>query len=659
MNTPRTVCLCLLAGAAGLTGPAAAEVIALPIAGRIEVFDIENSAAGLAQARRLDAKASSIRNGRIIALEGRRPAAFDGVWTLTDRLLVRASDAAAVQRAVADPAARIDRFPGVDGWFTVDAGRIDRASEIAVRLLSDPAVESVEVDAHAPIATRGLPGDPLFNMQWHLHNTIFPGVDANVAPVWDAGYTGAGVTICIVEGNGFQTDHPDLAPNFNADISPATAFASSHMTSVAGVAAAVANNGIGVVGSAYGADLSQALIGSTFQIIQALNLRNDANDIKNNSWGPIDNGTIDFVSPLVTDTLAGAATTGRGGLGVVFVWAGGNGQNASDRVDYDPYASSRYTIAVGAIGDDEIQANYSEPGSSLLVCAHSNGGSLNITTTNSGSGYTFNFGGTSAASPLAAGVVALMLEANPGLTWRDVQHILVESARLVDPGDEAWSVNGDNRLVNEAYGFGAVDALAAVTLAEAWTNVEPETGISTGVVAVNEPIPDGPAEGVERTVFIDESVRIESVELIINAQTNFIGDLEITLTSPDGTRSVLSRQRFTDGQDDLVDALFTSVRHWGERSEGLWTVRVADRREAIPSVWEDFEIRVHGVAQGSGPCAPFDLAEPFGLLDLADLSAFVIAFLTGDPAADFAPPAGQFDEQDIAEFVLQFNQGCP
>ncbi|MBZ0171342.1 MAG: proprotein convertase P-domain-containing protein, partial [Phycisphaerales bacterium] len=273
--------------------------------------------------------------------------------------------------------------------------------------------------------------------------------------------------------------------------------------------------------------------------------------------------------------------------------------------------------------------------------------------------YTFNFGGTSAASPLAAGVVALMLEANPGLTWRDVQHVLVESARVVDAGDERWSVNGDGRLVNEAYGFGAVDALAAVTLAEVWTTVAPETTVSSGVVEVNEPIPDGTPEGVSRDVFIDESIRIESVELVINARSDYIGDLAISVLSPDGTLSTLTRQRLADSQDDLIDTLFTSVRHWGEQSGGTWRVHVADHRAGIAGVWEDFELRLHGVALGAGPCAPVDLVEPFGLLDLADLSAFVIAFLTGDPAADFAPPQGVFNEADITEFVLSFNIGCP
>lgn len=641
-----------------LSPAAASDVVAVPIAGRLHVFEIDDAGAESTRARRLNARASAVVNGRLAGVEGRRPAVLDGGWSLTGTVLVRAANAEALRLAVgqAGPAPRA--IPGLPGWFEIDTGRVGTAAVLASRLMNEPGVGAVELDVLMPIATRDVPNDPFFSLQWPLLNTFLPGVDARVADAWGLGYTGQGVTICIVESFGFQMNHPDLAPNINVSISQPTVFVSTHMTNVAGVAAAAGNNGIGVAGAAYNADLSQALIGSNQQIASALLLLNNFNDIKNNSWGPTDNGRIDPMPEVVDAAIIESIATGRNGLGEIFVWAGGNGRSSSDRVDYDPYASSRYTIAVAAVGDNDRWASYSEPGSSLLISGYSDGGSLGITTTTSGSNYTFNFGGTSAAAPLVAGIVALMLEANPGLTWRDVQHILVDSARLIDPDSEGWGVNGSGRLFNDDYGFGMVDALTAVILAENWVGVEPERTVSTGVVTVDQPVPDGSVAGIEIPVFISDSVQIESVELVLNLDSDFVGELDISITSPGGTRSILARRRNTDPQTQLVNTVFTSKRHWGERSEGTWLVKIVDRFAPNQSHWHDFELRFHGVDLGPGPCSPFDLAEPYGVLDLADVNAFVTAYLAGDPAADLAAPFGVLDEDDITAFVLGFPQGC-
>jgi hypothetical protein len=58
-------------------------------------------------------------------------------------------------------------------------------------------------------------------------------------------------------------------------------------------------------------------------------------------------------------------------------------------------------------------------------------------------------------------------------------------------------------------------------------------------------------------------------------------------------------------------------------------------------------------------CNAADLAEPFGVLDLSDITTFVGAFTTGDPAADLAEPFGVFDLADITAFVGAFTAGCP
>ena len=107
--------------------------------------------------------------------------------------------------------------------------------------------------------------------------------------------------------------------------------------------------------------------------------------------------------------------------------------------------------------------------------------------------------GTSSAASVVSGVVALMLQANPNLTWRDVQHILVNSARHVDPTDAGWTTNRAGHLIHYNYGFGVVDAEAAVNLAKTWTNVGPELSVSSGLVTVGEVIPDNDSTGVSST----------------------------------------------------------------------------------------------------------------------------------------------------------------
>jgi subtilisin-like proprotein convertase family protein len=479
----------------------------------------------------------------------------------------------------------------------------------------------------------------------------------NAEAAWDAGYTGAGVVIGIVE-NAWQHDHPDLAANYNPEASQTGGTVSAHATSCAGVAGEVAYNGLMGAGAAYGAQLSDQIYGSDSQVATALAYRNDLNDIKSNSWGPPDVGYVYYLPSVVRTAIEESIAAGRDGLGEVFVWAAGNGGASGDRVDYDPYASSRFTIAVGAIGDADIRADYNEKGSSMLVVAHSSGNSRKIYTTTSGSGWTSSFGGTSAASPLAAGVIALMLEANPELTWRDVQHVLVESARKNDPNHAGWATNDGGYHVNYNYGFGAVDAGAAVTLAEDWVNVAHEVVVDTGVVPVNLEIPDNDPNGVTETASIVDDVRIETIELILNVETTFVGDLKIVLRGPSGIRSVLAEQRFGDGQDNYVDYVFTSFRHWGETSTGDWEITISDLSSPDAATWIDYRLVFYGT-----PGCPGDLNGDRSI-GLTDLSVLLGAYGSCegdplyDPAADFINN-GCIGLSDLADFLPLYGGSCP
>lgn len=473
--------------------------------------------------------------------------------------------------------------------------------------------------------TRFVPDDVNFSRQWHLDNRGqsggTPGEDARVTTPWDS-VRGRGVTVAVVD-DGVEGSHPDLRPNFRRDLSfdfndndfdPTPPAWNPHGTAVAGVAIARGDNGIGVSGAAPNADLAGLrLIGaptSDRDEARALSYQNTRIDIYNNSWGPLDGRDwLGEPGPLTLAALENSIANGRDGLGNIYIWAGGNGRRSNDNVNYDGYANSRYTIAVGAIDHNGVQSWYSEPGASLLISAHSDGGpgSGIVTTDLTGASgynglgdtsYTNSFGGTSSASPLAAGVVALMLEANPGLNWRDVQHILVETARQNDRLDGDWVRNGAGYLVNHKYGFGAIDAEAAVTEARTWTSVGPEVSVSSAEVRVDRPIPDGTPTGIADSVNITDDLQVEWAEVVFDADHRDRGNLEVKLVSPDGTESILA-QPHGDNGDNYDRWVFTSARHWGEASRGEWTLEVSDPVAGTVGTWNGWELRLYGTHPGT------------------------------------------------------------
>jgi len=610
-----------------ITGSATAETMDVLAYPRVAVFfvatpDAEISAAWRDNSDRAD-KAGVV------------PPPTSG-YVVTNRVIVRTDDPAALEALVAaDPAFDFYRFDPAPGFWIVVAPSVRSAAAAAELLAAEESLAEVYLDIDEPKTLRS-PTDPGYPNQWHLNNTSLPIADVNAEPAWNAGYTGQGAVIGILEG-GWQYNHPDLAANYNSAATQSGGSSTSHGTACAGVAAAVAFNGLGGVGAAYGAGVSGQIYGSSSQTAAAFEFRNDLNDVKSNSWGPADDGTITYLPSIERTAIANSLATGRGGLGEVFTWAAGNG-GTGDRVEYDPYASSRMTCAIGAIGDLDTRSYYNETGSSMLVVTESNGNSRGIYTTDltggagySSGDYTSSFGGTSSASPLAAGVVGLMLDANPDLTWRDVQHVLIHSARKCDPGAASWTTNATGLPVSYDYGFGACDAGAATALAATWTNVGAEVVVDTGSLPVNVAIPDNNTTGVTQNVEIPDNIRIESVEVLLNIDTTYVGDLRIFLTAPSGTTSLLANNR-SDGQDDYVNYIFTSLRHWDEPSAGTWTLNISDRGAQDFATWQDWRVKIYGTSleplMGDMNCD--------GTFNNADIPAFVLALIEpGNYAATY------------------------
>jgi len=495
-----------------------------------------------------------------------------------------------------------------------------------------------------------LPNDPYVGQQWHLRYANQPGAvagtDINVTSVWNypagPGWRGRGITIGIVD-DGVQLDHPDLAANADpalsydyvdndANANPSLV-SDNHGTAVAGDAAAVGNNGIGVSGSAPEARLAslRLIVGAPLtdkQIADALAHQVQAIHIKNNSWGYVN----PFVQPqsLTSAALRHSALNGRGGLGSIFLFAAGNSGEAGDNANYDSLAASIYTIAVGAFDSQGRQSWYSEPGANLLISGPSNGRApaLGKTTTdrtgaagyNSGStagemsdaDYTQRFGGTSSATPTVAGVVALMLEANPRLGWRDVQEILLRSARQVNPSDPDWVTNPAGIRHNHKYGAGLVDAAAAVALGANWQPLGPALERVAQRDNLNLPLPDNNPSGVSVDLVIPNATnaRVEQVTLEVDVSHSYRGDLRIILRSPSGVESVLAAPNIRFGGRDLR-WVFSSVRHWGEDAAGTWTVRVSDELVSDLGQLNAVKLSIHGTyAPPANPPPTVELLVP-------------------------------------------------
>lgn len=501
------------------------------------------------------------------------------------------------------------------------------------------SVRSVGAAKSVPSDTPLTPNDPLFADQWHLQNTGqtgrngHPGVsgeDLNVARAWQVA-TGQGVQIAIVD-DGLDIYHEDLSVvpgkswdyrvNAYGDPSSGTAH---HGTACAGLAAAVGNNGVGLTGVAFNARLvGYNLLEATSSAFDADAMTKDLadNHIYSNSYGATDGlGTLQQADAAWLAAIETGLAQGRNGMGAIYVWAAGNGAPA-DRSDFDGQANFHGVLSVASLTDQGTASSYSEPGANLLVSGY--GGEYcdthTLSTTdlsgqngsNSGRSandyaalpnYTRCMNGSSGAAPEIAGLVALMLEVNPDLTWRDVRLILAHTARKNDPTQAGWTQNGAGWHINHLYGYGAADALAAVTKAKSWVNVPPQKS-ATAYLAADLAVPDAGAP-VNSTISLTQSgiTSIEFVELTITSDHSNIGDLAITLTSPTGTTSTvaLSHTCKSDwgntvscGAGLATGFRFGIARLIGEVADGRWTLTVQDAKSGNTGTLQSWQIRVMG-----------------------------------------------------------------
>ncbi|MFC4166480.1 S8 family serine peptidase [Teichococcus aestuarii] len=419
--------------------------------------------------------------------------------------------------------------------------------------------------------------DPGYAAQWELQD----GTGINATPLY-AQYTGAGIRIGIVDAgvNYALRDlggQMDVAADYDAlegDDDASTTSGDQHGTTVALIIGARANNGIGDIGAAFGARLVAYRFDTrdartVAQETALLALQHQV-DISQNSWSRSgeyfrdDFGSAEYAGAAAA--ILHAASAGRGGLGTVIVRSAGNNGATGDDVNSHSYLNNRHSIAVGATDSTGAVQPFSNPGAALLVVAPASA--------------------TSWAAPLVSATVALMLEANPALGYRDVQTILALSARVTDAAGAGWLVNagtgwnGGGLHVSRGAGFGLVDAQAAVRLAESWRTAPATEASLHTASATSGGVLDLPDLGTaSQGVTIEDDLLVERAEISVDLLHARPGQLRITLVSPGGTESVLLDQlglgRYKEVDGHLVFT-FSSVQFLWEQARGEWTLRVED-----------------------------------------------------------------------------------
>ena len=507
----------------------------------------------------------------------------------------------AARHGVDDWQHRLGSFPVYSAVLPSTADPLRQAHALGL----EPDVLWADADRFVrPVPDEPPVDDPNFPDQWHLENvgsnrSAIPGADIKVRSAWEI-TDGAGILIAVHD-SGVDLTHPDLRlQGTGLDIIDGDYIASweavddgaPHGTSVAGVAAAIGNNTLGVAGVAYGASILPVRILGTpamgqpttyADIYDAFAFSVDSGAaVINNSWGLI-TGDCEPIQEIPTFSTANeyAITVGRRGLGATVVWSSGN-QGCDGLVS--PWHDDPGVIAVGASNDRDERIGYSTMGPQLDVVGPSGGrGGAFVWTTDitgeegySSGDYNPYFSGTSCSAPVVSGVLALMYAANPRLRWDQAEEALCATAERVMPAEAQYSVVGWSR----AYGCGRVDAGAAV---HAVANTAPP--------APHFEHPAGHAVRADHAVFLWAS-------------------------APDADGDALTwRLEISDGSSEPLVVDTGEDPRWDGRdtlSPGAWTARVVGIDAYGEGTWsEPWPVQIlanpingrHDAPEDSGGCA--------------------------------------------------------
>lgn len=391
-------------------------------------------------------------------------------------------------------------MPSIGLWLVEDVAGgdgLDIASRLAPRVAqrspSEPGIRDAIPDLHLRrrlFADPFTPNDPRLPGQWYFKNL-------NMPEAWGLTKGDPSITVVVID-SGCDMGHADLAakidpgkdaidgdddPSFN----PA-AEDSAHGTACAGLIGAVTNNEVGIAGGCPECRLrcvrlveAEAMVPLSADV-DAFNFALDSGAaVVSNSWG--------FADPIpvpkaLEDAINNVFDTGRGGLGALVLFAAGN----DDRVIMnDELQAVRGVLGIGAINNFDSETPFTNSGDAVDLVAPT--GTLTTDITGAAgyasTEYTSNFGGTSSACPVAAGVAALVVSAAPSKTSAEIYEILIKTARPAP-----FAVPDENGH-DPVFGFGVIDPVNALHEALGIVDV-PDAGADAGPDAgPPPPLPDG------------------------------------------------------------------------------------------------------------------------------------------------------------------------
>ncbi len=483
---------------------------------------------------------------------------------------------------------------------------------------------------------------------WSLNHD--GGGSANFEAAWSYA-TGSGIRVGIID-EGVNFTHLDLAPSYLStlqydprdpvgkwDARPDDAD-QTHGTEVAGVIGGSIDNEIGTIGAAPDAAISASYLrfGSNVAMSELVGVLSSQQrfHVANNSWGftaafadNFSTGQFDAFAAAIDGTVA----QGRGGLGTVMVVAAGNGkmmiggENFGDDSNFHNFSNSRKVISVGAHDIDGQSAFFSSPGTNVLISAPGVG--LVTTTGNDqGSDASSYVSGTSFAAPLVSSAVALMLEANPELGYRDVQEILAITANPTVAGsvvNGAGNINGGGMLFSREMGFGALDAEAAVKLARFWD--KRSTAANEDHLSGEFTLPSGfdtRSQTLQVTIAPGAAdFSVDFVELSLEISDLDLKKLSIELISPDGTSALIAPNLNAAGASTYLDFTFSSVASWGENPYGTWTLKLTHSDPSRGFAVLDAGLDIYGDVTGGDDTHYFTNA--FGRLAAHDAARAIVS----------------------------------